>query len=183
MSEFCKIGFIYLLSLPGGRRYVGQTVNRINNRLSEHRCAARRGDSRPVCRAWRKYGTPVVEVLACVAVERLNETEVCYVAAFDTYRNGYNRTTGGDGTSGLIASDETRGKLSIARRRRPGKPCSPETKAKIAAALRGRGHTPERRENQSKAKVGVSLPEYRRRHLRQIALDRWNRKNIGFVGG
>lgn len=52
----------------------------------------------------------------------------------------HNKTNGGEGTSGTLVSDETRAKMSAARR---GKKLSEETRAKMSAVRKGRSNGKE----------------------------------------
>jgi len=68
-----------------------------------------------------------------------------------------NGTDGGDGLLGFAHSDESRAKMSVARRRRPGKPHTVETKTRMSVAQKGRPgkpHTAESRARISAAQMG-----------------------------
>ena len=72
-------------------------------------------------RARRKYSLDKwnYEILEyCTEIE-LNEKEIYYIALYDTYNNGYNMTTGGDGNQNIVCTDETKNKLRDAIKRRP----------------------------------------------------------------
>ena len=76
-----------------------------------------------------------------------------------------NMTDGGDGVAGLVVSQETRDKLSVARK---GKPHSEEHKRNNAEARRGKSrppHTEETRKKMSESKKGKSKSEETRKKM------------------
>ena len=68
-----------------------------------------------------------------------------------------NRTNGGEGSSGVVKSDETRKKLSEAGRRRTH---SEETKKRMSDSQKGRTHSEETKRKQSEVKKGKNNPNY-----------------------
>ena len=144
------MGELYKLKFTSGESYIGKAVNGAQGRLFVHRADARNSD-RLVYRAWRKYGEPVLTVLAVIEDELLCETEIKAIAVFKTLApGGYNLTLGGEGAPGRVLSLETRAKLSIATR----KAMTPERCARQSAANLGRTHTPETRVKLSAASKG-----------------------------
>jgi group I intron endonuclease len=94
-----------------GKSYIGQTVQSMRRRKSEHlyRMANQPERNHKLYMALRKYGMESFtwEVLeSCQTVEELNEREKYYINAFNTYNRGYNMTEGGD-----TVSEETKEKL------------------------------------------------------------------------
>lgn len=61
----------------------------------------------------------------------LNTLEVAYIKFYDSYKNGYNSSLGGEGTLGFKHSKETKIKMSNALK---GRPVSKETRKKIGKA-------------------------------------------------
>jgi len=99
------IGIYKITNKVNGNAYIGQSVD-IQRRLSQHFLEAfkeNRGDyNTALHRAIRKYGRDAfcVEILEECQLEELEDREVYWVAHYDTYRNGYNMTTGGRQVSG-----------------------------------------------------------------------------------
>ena len=97
------MGYIYCITnLINGKKYIGQTVRSIQDRFKDHSHQAYRpeNDSRPICRAIRKYGIEnfSIEQIEEVENDLLNEREIYWIQEFQTYgKNGYNATKGGDG--------------------------------------------------------------------------------------
>ncbi|MBR3746662.1 MAG: GIY-YIG nuclease family protein [Selenomonadaceae bacterium] len=161
-----RMGVIYKITcLVNGKSYVGQTRQKLNRRIIEHKRDSSRG--RPgIDAAIAKYGWEnfTAEIIEECPVELLNEREIFWIAKLNTkVPNGYNLTDGGDnslnpsdetrakisanhadfsgeknGFYGEHHSEETRAKISAAKKGKPHKPHSPETCAKIAASNKGK---------------------------------------------
>lgn len=110
--------YLYQLTFPNGKVYIGQTVRTMNARIAQHRTAAKRGSNLPVHNAWRKHGEPSVSILLeCDCAETLHQAEIDMIQKCGSLvPNGYNLSFGGDTA--------------------PSK--SPEVAAKIAAKAKGR---------------------------------------------
>lgn len=107
------IGYIYCCTCKNnGKRYIGQTLREYNVRWKEHK----RHSQEPNCyiynchfyRALRKYGIDEFtwEVLETINADcrkdlqkQLDLLEISYIQKYDTYKNGYNSTSGGDHSS------------------------------------------------------------------------------------
>ena len=92
--------------------YVGQTVGTMEQRAGKDGKNYSWKD--PNCnskfaRSIRKWGWDAFEgrVLEEVYEEDLNELEKLYIEQFDSYKNGYNSTLGGEGSSGYVPSKNT----------------------------------------------------------------------------
>ena len=85
-----------------GKSYVGQSVD-IIGRQRRNRSHAQ-FEIKPLYCFIRKYGIEnfKFEVIEECTVEKLNEKEIYWIAYFDTYNNGYNQTTGGQGSPNNI---------------------------------------------------------------------------------
>ena len=69
----------------------------------------------------------------------------------------HNRTNGGDGTSGVVVSEETRRKISVVNK---GRILSEETKKRMSDARKGETLSEEHKEKLSEAKKGEKNPQY-----------------------
>ena len=89
---------VYIYTFPNGKKYVGQTVQTLNNR-------AKQGEgyinSPAVYNAIKKYGWDniVIETFLCTSKQEMNELEQYYIKLYNTTNNqyGYNLTVGGEG--------------------------------------------------------------------------------------
>ena len=127
-------GIIYLIiNKVNNKCYVGQTTNEkgFNGRYNRggvgiekvynfHKTNKNRNKSfnLHLLSAIEKYGFEAFEVKECIDVafsrEELNIKEKVYIQLYDSFKNGYNNTLGGEGCTGMVVSEETKRKLSIA---------------------------------------------------------------------
>lgn len=155
--------FIYKITSPSGRIYIGQTLY-LKSRLTMHKSLAKRSKCK-LHASIKKYGwnNHVVEILedGLFTKERLDELEIRYIAQFDCFKKGLNMTLGGDGVWGYIKSDEVLERQSqkmtgeknpfynkkhspevieFLRQRSTGKTLSAESRKKVGDASRGNSH-------------------------------------------
>ena len=88
-----------------GKAYIGKTlksnpIDRFKTHIKDSKIEGRK--NRALYRAFNKYG---IENFNFEVIEEVNdytklsEREIYYINKYDTYKNGYNETLGGDGTS------------------------------------------------------------------------------------
>lgn len=173
---------VYLIeNLANGRRYVG-SANSLKKRFREHRRQLSEGrhHSRFLQRAWNKYG-PLFFTFRVVAYCSRDDLLFYEQRLIDGLKPDYNTSPTAGSQLGYRHTEETRRKMSVARRRNPssprkgmkhtpetlkkisesrkgkgGGPRSPERLAKISAALKGRVIPHEVRERISKTLTGTS---------------------------
>jgi GIY-YIG catalytic domain/NUMOD3 motif len=135
-------GVIYGLYDPqsGELRYVGQTVQSLNKRLTQHVCKARSDSDHRAC--WiRSVGYPEIRAIQELPIADLNAAEQYWIAfTQETGCRLVNATAGGEGGVGFPA----------------------DVRAKIGASHRGMKHTEEARRKMSASKRAWS-PEVRAR--------------------
>lgn len=164
------MGAVYaLLDSEESIRYVGLTHGNAYFRLRTHINSARRGSQYPVHRWIRKHDYEVQVAVLEIDPPDILLAEQQWIA--DRRAAGdrlLNCTDGGEGTIGIEVSAETRAKMSLAAKRRGGRPMSEETKAKLSAAKRGRVHGPLSEEHKAKlaaAQRGKKMGAESRRKL------------------
>ncbi|QCH27181.1 GIY-YIG nuclease family protein [Clostridium tyrobutyricum] len=106
-------GIIYVAECTvTGKRYVGQTVQGLEKRQADHRRDSKRLDLK-FYRAVQKYGwdsfTWAIIAEGVESVDSLNSLEKYWIKELDTFENGYNSTTGGEGH---LVTEETKRKIS-----------------------------------------------------------------------
>ena len=159
-----RIGRLYMITFPNGKRYIGVTHRSVRTRIYEHTYGAEKNpNSSFLRRAIHKHGIAEWHVLVVGKMSYLKSCEVRAIAVFKTRRPfGYNVSLGGDIP---YISEETRVKMSVAARLRSKEPAwrenlsrkltgrvfDQEWRDKIAATLRGRKHT-----EATKLKMSVS---------------------------
>ena len=138
--------------------YVGQTVRTMEQRAGKDGIGYHWDDpnyNNKFANSIRKWGWNAFEgrVLEEVYEEDLNELEKFYIEQFDSFKNGYNSTLGGEGTRGLNAfanktekeMEKVRKKQSISQRKRWEDPEERE-KTSIANKNFWKNITPEKYE-------------------------------------
>jgi len=82
--------------------YIGIT-NDLEKRKKDHLKDVRLGANRKFHKAIRKYGEPIFEIIeTCQTIEELYEAEKKNIKKFNSFKNGYNSTLGGEGTFGVL---------------------------------------------------------------------------------
>ena len=116
---FC--GYIYCITNTiTNKKYIGKTADSIMRRYKSHIDAAKNGADFKLSRSIRKHGVHVFEISCLYECEmqdkqllkkHLSEKEIEFIAIYNTFTEGYNMTTGGEGGT---PDEEARKKLSIA---------------------------------------------------------------------
>lgn len=93
-------GFIYkITNRLNGKSYIGQTIQDVKERFYQH-CATNCSHTvlnMAIHKAIFKYGKPnfTLEVIEEVEYDNLNDREKYWIEYYDSYKNGYNSTIGG----------------------------------------------------------------------------------------
>ena len=172
-----QIHIYKITNLIAGKSYIGWTSKGVPQRWRQHvRAATKGGDNRKFYNAIRKYGADVWDIIVLgTATDKAHACEIerKFIAEFNTYHNGYNSTTGGDGNRGMVMSVEANRKRSEALK---GKP-------KPYAGMKGKFHSIESRMKISTSHLGKKKPwvkwsreqiEIRSFKRRCITKDQWN---------
>lgn len=77
--------------------YIGQTSQSVEARYSKHKSAAKYGLDRHLYRAMRKYGIEHFWAEVIEYTDNPNEREQYWIQKYDSVKNGYNETLGGEG--------------------------------------------------------------------------------------
>lgn len=151
---------VYMHVAPNGKKYVGITSQTLSGRCRKN--GGGYSTSSYFWRAIQKYGWDNFEHI--VIADGLTQEEACALEIklirefqLDDERFGYNTSAGGSlGNLGRPCSEETRRKISDAKR---GKPLSEEAKRKISITQKGRVHTAEHNKKVSDALKGKYVGE------------------------
>jgi group I intron endonuclease len=135
-------GIIYCITCPTGKRYVGQTVRKLEKRLEEH---CKNNDCCYIHQAILKYGIDnmAVEVLIQCPESHLDDHEEFFIKGLNTLHPlGYNiRTGGAKGGRHCEASKEKMRQSKLGEMNHNyGKPRDAATKLKISIAKTGEKH-------------------------------------------
>lgn len=94
-------GFIYkITNRVNNKVYIGQTHFTIEHRFKQHvKNFNIEHRQQPLYKAFAKYGLDkfYVEKVEEVECDKLNEREIYWIAYYDSFKNGYNATLGGNG--------------------------------------------------------------------------------------
>ena len=116
-----------------GKVYIGFDSN-WPKRHNEHKADSKRRKTK-FCNAIIKYGWDNFEWHIIYQSKDYNHTlekmENQFIVEYDSYRNGYNSTLGGEGSKGIKLTEEHKQKLSLANK---GQKRSEETRKKISEA-------------------------------------------------
>jgi group I intron endonuclease len=99
-------GIIYkITNKVNNKVYIGQTRYTLEFRWRQHQ---HKKDNTYFHNAIRKYGVDnfSIEILEECDVKDLNSREMFYIAKYDSFKNGYNLTIGGDGNRRLVLDDK-----------------------------------------------------------------------------
>jgi group I intron endonuclease len=82
-----------------GKMYIGQTSRSLSERFEEHCYEARvqRFADRPLYAAMIKYGVEHFLIELIEETDQPKEREIYWIEFYETFKNGYNATFGGDG--------------------------------------------------------------------------------------
>jgi group I intron endonuclease len=161
-------GIIYRYISPSGKSYIGQTTNEVYRRRMWFGKGRYTGGRSKIDRARKKYGPEnfMYEVLLRnqysgieAATLDLNKWETYYIGYYDTYKNGYNSTLGGDGSRGYIQSVEALQKISksLKGRKKPN-----GFGSRVSSSLKGIAKSVEHRKklSESKKNSGHKILQY-----------------------
>ncbi len=160
-------GYIYKITSPSEKIYVGQTIN-LESRLRIYKNLACKNQLR-LYRSLVKYGWEAhkFEILECVEIldNILNELEIKWISHFDSFLKGLNCTLGGEGNSSRPITKETREKM---RNSQLGKKQSTEQIAKRVAKLTGKKRNDKFKERLKEAHTGKVLSEETKEKIRKV---------------
>ena len=111
-------GYIYKITFPNGKCYIGLTNRTIEQRWKEHNKDAKAGNMRCLFASLRKYNMvdtfQMIEIDTAETEQELCEKEIAHIEIHNSHYirgYGYNMTDGGDGVFGYSHTDETKERL------------------------------------------------------------------------
>lgn len=171
-------GYIYKLTCTiTGKVYVGKTID-INRRMMQHSKITPKY-SHHLANAIKKYGIDNFkeEIIFKVEAEdravlnaALSNAEKSYIKQYDSYRNGYNSTIGGEGTNGFHWLESSKKKISESMKKFFK---SAKGKAQIKHTIfcnKNREISKETRERIGRGNKGKRMPEEAKIKIRNYQL-------------
>lgn len=155
-----------------GKSYIGLSKD-FNYRRSRHILDSRRGSQLHFHRALRKYGEDSFEwciIYECSSLYLASSTEQLLIKHYNTYKNGYNMTTGGESRWTKVTSEETKRRLSVLY------------KGKTYEEIHGTEKATAIKQKQSKAHKGRVFTNEHKRKMSEANKRRWKEGNIGRKG-
>jgi group I intron endonuclease len=142
MQDNTVMGYIYCITSPSGKRYIGQTERGYEKRYREH-CKLP-GSCILLENAIAKYGKEQMnfEVLLMIDNNRLDEYEIKFIRLYDTMEpSGYNIRTGGEkGTHSEASKERMRLAKMGEKNHNYGKERSESAKKAISLSKSGTNH-------------------------------------------
>lgn len=136
-------GYIYKITSPTNRIYIGKTSNLVNRkRFYENLyCKAQPKLYRSLTKyGWKSHSFEIIDTSNNPT--HLNELEIKYIKLYDCFNSGLNCTMGGEGITGFKMSKESKIKMSNKAKGRPsptkGKIMTDEQKLKISVSKKGK---------------------------------------------
>lgn len=143
-----------VVHVPTGRKYIGQTVQRLSVRWAAHKYCAKIGRRGPLYDAMRElpHGEFTAKALAIVPTrEYALMCEKGLILAYNTRETGFNLSLG-VGSEGCVRDEAFRQRVSHEQK---GRKHSEKTKAKMRAARLGRSMTAETKEKLRQHRTGL----------------------------
>lgn len=161
---------VYKLTFISGKVYIGISKNS-KTRLLTHIRYARNNGQYKISYAIRKYDVPKLEILESnLSLEEANFLEIYYIKSYNSFKNGYNLTLGGDGCLGYKQSLNTRLKRSKALK---GKKAHPNSVKATKFLYLGK-HLPQNMRNKiANTLSGKTVNTYKNGHF----VGSWNNLN------
>lgn len=167
-----------------GKSYIGQTVQKFENRASAHRTGSANPKNKSYnskfYRAIRKYGWDSFDnkILATCNHGELNGLEAKYITEYNSYVTGYNETTGGDAPehvseeSNLRRSKTHKARFEnmddnakrnwseVLKKRHKNRPMTEETKKKISESVKKAFADGKFKKRRGRGATDTGLPKY-----------------------
>lgn len=190
-DKLLEFGFCYLLTnLVNGKRYVGQTIRPLGERMDDYRrCEWCSKETRALVRAIKKYGWHNFHVAILAegvkTQDALDALETYYIRTLDTMTTGdkgYNETEGGKGGK---RSNSVKKKIAAGKLGKKTGPQTPKHRAAISEGMRGKPKSAEHRAKLSASNTGKTHSPETRAKLREINLGKTHttatREKIGAI--
>ena len=178
-EEFAnKSGIYSIVQISTGKRYIGQTRMPFKKRYWHHQWKLNKNqhDNKHIQAVWNKYGNEdfefqIIYTVDKINIEELNELEIKYISEYDTYKNGFNMTVGGEGAKGRPISEEAKKIVGEKNRiHNLGKKLSDKTRAKMRKSSPRRKLTKEQHEYLMQFRLGTHHSDEAKSKMREAKI-------------
>lgn len=160
IGVFMKSGIYRIVCIFGGRVYVGSSQN-IDKRWKEHKrnLQANKHPNVYLQRSYNLYGIEAFtfEIIEECTPEQLIAREQFYLDIVFNFGNTFNIVVKAKSRLGTKHTEETKRKISEAKKGKGGRKLSVEHKQKLLEANLGRVHTEDRKRKNSEGQKGRKL--------------------------
>jgi group I intron endonuclease len=151
--------------------YIGKTTKHVDERFTEHKTGLikSRHTNKHLQSSYNKHGMDAFKFVPLGSARHeieLNELEKIFISFYNSFENGYNLTTGGDG--GWSHKEETKTKISNT------------LKGNVFA--KGFKHTEEWKQEQSLRLTGRNISTETRKKLSDMQTKRWSKGTEDILG-
>lgn len=164
-------GIYEIVNIVNNKRYIGQSTN-INARFRSHKNKLRKNQHRNpyLQNAWNKYGETnfVFNIIQTCKDVELDELEQKYIETCNTCNREYGYNIDNGGNSNKHLSEETREKISEARKKEN---LSDETRKKMSDSAKKRCSTQEWKQYYHNVLSGREISEETKSKMRNAHLD------------
>lgn len=163
-GDCTKSGIYSVTNLINGKRYIGKSESNVLYRLNMHKNHHK--SNRHLQDAINKYGIDNFrfEILEFCEPKLCADRERFYIEKFDSFKNGYNSTTGGEGESGWHLEPEAIEKTAKVHR---GKVLSEHTKQLLSQSHKGKQISQDLKNHFSQMYIGEGNPFYGKHHTQE----------------
>lgn len=105
-----NMAIVYKITSPENKCYVGTTTRDLKSRIREHRYWSKKRKYNLIYEDMKKYGFDKFEfsLLETCDDSKRFEREAFWISELNTFKNGYNKSNGGQGPSGFCPTKEQR---------------------------------------------------------------------------
>lgn len=166
------------------KAYIGQTIFSLQKRKKRHLYEAETVENTTIYfhKAIKKHGSKNFkwEILCrCNNIDELNKLEIYHIRSYDTFKNGYNLTEGGYGSSGFIHNENSKKTMSIIKQ---GIKHSEMHKSKISSSRKGQKLTEKTKAKISKATSGHQNSNYGKKYSSILRFEMSEKRKGKFTG-
>lgn len=163
-GSICKSGIYRIHNKINDKNYIGQSVN-VSGRLNDHKRGVK--SSKYLQNSIKKYGIDNFEflIIEYCPIDNLNDRERYWINYYDSMNKGYNRTSGGESTSGFTMSEESNIRKS---RSLKGRIFNEDTRKKMSESAKGKRLSIDTKRKLSDAFSGSNNPYYGKTHSPEI---------------